>query len=90
MVLAGASLIMPNEAADIGLYLYQSTPKTISQTADAIYSIPPTPSWTTITINNDGAITNNPETSIVAVNYSDTFGLYSDGSIILNLTTITP
>ncbi len=90
LVLVGASFIMPNEAADIGNYLYESAPQKISQTADAIYSIPPTPSWTTITIGNDAAVSNNPDTSIVAGNYSDTFGLYTDGSILINVTTISP
>ena len=87
MVIVMASFIMPNEAADIGKYLYESAPEKLSQPADAIYAIPPTPSWTTITINNDAAISNNPDTSIVAANYSDTFALLSDGSILLNITT---
>jgi len=87
LVIVGASFIMPNEAADIGKYLYESAPEKISQTADAIYAIPPTPSWTTIGIANNVTVSNSTLTSIVAANYSDTFRLITDGSILLNITT---
>ncbi len=87
LVIVGASLIMPNEAADIGKYLYQSTPQKISQTADALYAIPPTPAWTTIEINNDVLFPESTDSSIIANNYTDTFMLLSDGSILLNITT---
>ena len=90
LVIVVASLMMPNEAADIGKYLYESAPQKISQTADALYAIPPTPSWTTIEINNDQIYTNNSQNTIVAQNYTDKFFLVSDGSILLNITTFTP
>ena len=87
LVIVGASLIMPNEAADIGKYLYQSAPQKISQTADALYAIPPTPSWTTIGIANNITVSDSTQTTIEAASYTDTFRLLTDGSIILNITT---
>jgi len=87
LVISVASLMMPNEAADIGKYLYESAPQKISQTADALYSIPPTAAWTTIEINNDAPFPDSTDSSIIANNYTDTFVLLTDGSILLNITT---
>ena len=87
LVISIASLMMPNEAADIGKYLYESAPQKISQTANAIYSIPPTPSWDEIEIANDVTVTPNPQTFINASTYTDKFFFITDGSILLNITT---
>ena len=57
------------------------------QLAEALYAIPPTPSWTTIGIANNVTVSNSTQTSIQAVNYTDTFRLITDGSILLNITT---
>ena len=90
LVLVMASLIMPNEAADIGKYLYESAPQKISQTADALYAIPPTPSWTTIEIDNNQVNPINNNNIITASNYTDKFYLVSDGSILINITEFSP
>ena len=90
LVIDMASLIMPNEAADIGKYLYESTPQKISQTADALYAIPPTPSWTTIEIDNNQVNPISGQNIITASNYTDKFYLVSDGSILINITEFTP
>ncbi len=87
LVIVGASLIMPNEAADIGKYLYQSAPQKISQTADAIYSIPPTPAWSHIQIGINDSKSENSEYLLNATSYSDRLYLLSDGSINLTVTT---
>ena len=75
IVVIVAIAIMPDEALDI---------------AEALYSIPPTPSWTTIEINNNQIFPNTSLNTITANNYSDTFFIVSDGSILINITEFIP
>ena len=70
-----AIAIMPDEALDI---------------AEALYSIPPTPSWTTIVIDNDQVFPSTSRNNITASNYTDTFFIVSDGSILINITEFIP
>ena len=75
IVVIVAVAIMPDEALDI---------------AEALYSIPPTPSWTTIEIGNDYVWPNSTQNIITASNYSDKFYMLSDGSILINITEFEP
>jgi len=58
--------------------------------SEALYSIPPTPAWTTIEINNNQIWPNNSRINITAQNYTDKFYIVSDGSILINITEFTP
>ncbi len=75
IVVIVAVAIMPDEA----LYI-----------AEALYSIPPTPAWTTIEINNNQVFPSNSQINITAKNYTDKFYIVSDGSILINITEFTP
>lgn len=54
--------------------------------AEGIYSIPPTPAWRTIEIENNANLTNSSQISITAINWRDTLRFQTDGSILLNIT----
>ncbi len=75
LVLIGSFIIMPNEMLDL---------------ANALYSIPPTPAWTTIEINNNQVFPSNSQINITASNYTDKFYFTSDGSILINITEFLP
>ena len=75
LVVIIAIAIMPDEALDI---------------AEALYSIPPTPSWTTIGIQNDVPWPNSSVTTMTAKNYTDYRWILTDGSILINITEFTP
>ncbi len=75
LVVIVAVAIMPDEALDI---------------AEAIYSIPPTPAWSTIEISNDFPWPNSSRNTITASNYTDKMYIVSDGSILINITEFTP
>ncbi len=75
LVILGSFIIMPDEMLDL---------------ANALYSIPPTPSWTTIEINNNQIFPSNSQINITASNYTDKFYFTSDGSILINITEFQP
>ena len=75
LVIIGSFILMPDEMLDI---------------ATALYSIPPTPSWTTIEINNNQIFPSNSQINITASNYTDRLYLVSDGSILINITAFIP
>ncbi len=75
LVLLGSFILMPDEMLDL---------------ANALYSIPPTPSWTTIEINNNQIFPSNDQINITASNYTDKFYFTSDGSILINITEFQP
>ena len=75
LVLLGSFILMPDEMLDL---------------ANALYSIPPTPSWTTIEINNNQVFPNTSVNTITASNYTDKFYFTSDGSILINITEFQP
>jgi len=61
------------------------------QDSEALYSIPPTPAWTTIEINNNATLPMNPNrTEVTAINSNDRLFLISDGSILINITEYRP
>ena len=61
-------------------------PDEVLMVAEALYSIPPTPAWTNIGIDNNQVFPNSSDTVIRASNSSDWFYLVSDGSILINIT----
>ena len=75
LVLLGSFILMPDEMLDL---------------ANALYSIPPTPSWTTIEINNNQVFPNTSVNTITSSNYTDKFYFTSDGSILINIIEFQP
>ena len=55
--------------------------------ADALYSIPPTEAFKSVSIANNVTYTPSFETNVTAINYRDNFWLVTDGSVLLNITT---
>jgi hypothetical protein len=53
-------------------------------------SIPPTPAYSTINILNNLTWPNSSDASITALVYNDNWTLATDGSIIVNITSVNP
>ena len=58
----------------------------IIPTVDALFSIPPTPAFRTIDIENNATLASSDVTNVTAISYADLLHLKTDGSIILNIT----
>lgn len=57
------------------------------QISEALYSIPPTEAFKSVSIANNVTYTPSFETNVTAINYRDNYWLVTDGSILLNITT---
>jgi len=62
----------------------------IPDIAEALYSIPPTQAWRTITPLNNQVITNDTDGSVSAINYRDTLIIATDGSINITIAQLNP
>lgn len=61
-----------------------------AEISDALYGVPPTPAVKTIYIFNNGTWPSSNDGVIDANSSSYAFGLGTDGSILINITEITP